>query len=243
MPGLVLKYSQRLSQPVVDRLKKRFDALYAGPENAGRTLILDEGADVTVAGSHDGAAAVRGGAEGRGAADLRRGRAGDARDPRVRARATTRRRSGSWPTCGPGRRGGRRARRWSTCSRTVPSAVHLWYDVADIAALREGELERSQAMLVRAQAVGAFRHRRVHAGVARSPPWTSGDLSQLEADPRAMPPGVRRETATPDGTSGPGAAAGRGAAGPARGGGEEPAEREAAARSADAAGTERSARG
>ena len=51
MPGMVLKYSQRLSQPVVDRLKKRFDALYSGPENAGRTLILDEGADVTVAGS------------------------------------------------------------------------------------------------------------------------------------------------------------------------------------------------
>ena len=51
VPGLVLKYSQRLSQPVVDRLKKRFDALYAGPQNAGRTLILDEGADVTVAGS------------------------------------------------------------------------------------------------------------------------------------------------------------------------------------------------
>ena len=51
MPGMVLKYSQRLSQPVVDRLKKRLDALYGGPENAGRTLVLDEGADVTVAGS------------------------------------------------------------------------------------------------------------------------------------------------------------------------------------------------
>ena len=35
----------------MDRLKKRFDAMYSGPENSGRTLILDEGADVTVAGS------------------------------------------------------------------------------------------------------------------------------------------------------------------------------------------------
>src|SRR6266536_3124943 len=51
MPGLVLKYSQKLSQPSVDRLKKRFAAMYSGPENAGRTLVLDEGADVTVAGS------------------------------------------------------------------------------------------------------------------------------------------------------------------------------------------------
>ena len=51
MPGLVLKYSQKLSQPSVDRLKKRFEAMYSGPENSGRTLVLDEGADVTVAGS------------------------------------------------------------------------------------------------------------------------------------------------------------------------------------------------
>ena len=49
--GLVIKYSQRLSQPVVDRLKKRFEAMYSGPENAGRTLVLDEGADVTVVGA------------------------------------------------------------------------------------------------------------------------------------------------------------------------------------------------
>jgi len=34
--GLVIKYSQKLSQPVVDRLKKRVEALYSGPENAGR---------------------------------------------------------------------------------------------------------------------------------------------------------------------------------------------------------------
>ena len=49
--GLVIKYSQRLSQPVVDRLKARFEAMHSGPENAGRTLILDEGADVAVVGS------------------------------------------------------------------------------------------------------------------------------------------------------------------------------------------------
>ena len=36
MPGMIVKYSQKLSQTVVDRLKKRFDALYSGPENSGK---------------------------------------------------------------------------------------------------------------------------------------------------------------------------------------------------------------
>ena len=50
-PGLVLKYPRNLSEKALDSLKKRFAALYAGPGNAGKTLVLDEGADVTVAGS------------------------------------------------------------------------------------------------------------------------------------------------------------------------------------------------
>ena len=50
-PGLIVKYPRNLSEKALDALKKRFAALYAGPGNAGKTLILDEGADVTVAGS------------------------------------------------------------------------------------------------------------------------------------------------------------------------------------------------
>ena len=74
--------------------------------------------------------------------------------------------------------------------------MHLYYDVSDIAALREGELERSQAILVRSQAVSSF----VSAGYTRDSAVAaadSGDLSQLKPDPNAPPSGVSgRETAT-----------------------------------------------
>jgi hypothetical protein len=68
----------------------------------------------------------------------------------------------------------------------VRPPARLWYDVADIAALREGELERGQAVLVRAQAVSTF----VAAGYTRDSAVAaadSGDLSQLKADPNAAP--------------------------------------------------------
>ena len=84
--GLVIKYSQRLSQPVVDRLKKRFEAMYSGPENAGRTLVLDEGADVTVVGSTLEQLQYEAVQKAGRAADLRGGRPGDAGDPGVRGR-------------------------------------------------------------------------------------------------------------------------------------------------------------
>ena len=68
--------------------------------------------------------------------------------------------------------------------------------MSDIAALREGELARSQATLVRAQAVASF----VTAGYTRDSAVKaaeSGDLSQLVPDPKAPPAGVSgRESAT-----------------------------------------------
>ena len=43
--GGVLKNPGTLSQPAYDRLKGSFDATYAGVENAGRTILLEEGTD------------------------------------------------------------------------------------------------------------------------------------------------------------------------------------------------------
>jgi len=66
----------------------------------------------------------------------------------------------------------------------VRPPARLWYDTADIAALREGELERGQAVLVRAQAVSTF----VAAGYTRESAIAaadSSDLGQLKADPAA----------------------------------------------------------
>jgi phage portal protein BeeE len=199
MPGLVVKYSQKLSQPVVDRLKKRFEALYGGPGNSGRTLVLDEGADVTVAGST--------------LEQLQYVTVQAAGQTRILAAAMV-------PSEIVGLEGPREAsgnyelavRRFAdiwarphwrmACASLqhllpdVTPPTRLWYDVSDIAALREGELARSQATLVRAQAVGAF----VTAGYSRDSAIAaadSGDLSQLKADPGAAPPGAPTGTRAP----------------------------------------------
>jgi hypothetical protein len=192
MPGLVIKYSQKLSQPVVDRLKKRFEAMYSGAENSGRTLVLDEGADVTVAGST--------------LEQLQYTAVQAAGQTRILAAAMV-------PSEVVGLEGPREAsgnyelaiRRladiWArphwrmACAvlqhlqQGVTPPTRLWYDVSGIAALREGELARAQSTLVRAQAVGAF----VTAGYSRDSAVKaaeSGDLSQLQPDPGAAAPGA-----------------------------------------------------
>ena len=191
-PGLVLKYSQKLSQPVVDRLKKRLDAMYGGPENAGRALVLDEGADVTVAGStleQLQFTAVQGAGEVRilAASQVPTEVIGieGARSASGNYELAIRRFADLWA----------RPHWRMACASLqhllpdVTAPTRLWYDVSDIAALREGELARGQATLVRAQAVGAL----VTAGYSRESAIAaveSGDLAQLEADPGAAPPGA-----------------------------------------------------
>jgi hypothetical protein len=62
----------------------------------------------------------------------------------------------------------------------VPSGNRLWFDVADIAALQDGELEKGQAALVKAQALLAL----VQAGYTHESAVASvdaSDLSQLQA--------------------------------------------------------------
>lgn len=200
MPGMVVKYSQKLSQPVVDRLKKRFEAMYSGPENSGRTLVLDEGADVTVAGStleQLQYVAVQGAGQTRIlAAAMVPSEVVGLEGPREASgnyELAVRRLADIWARP-----------HWRMACAVLqhlldppPAAPsRLWYDVADIAALREGELARSQATLVRAQAVGAF----VTAGYTRESAIAaadSGDLSQLQADPGAAPPGAPTGTRPP----------------------------------------------
>ena len=50
-PNVVIKYAQRLSEPTIDKIRDRQAARYAGPDNAGKTLILDQGADLTLVGN------------------------------------------------------------------------------------------------------------------------------------------------------------------------------------------------
>lgn len=215
MPGIVIKYPQKLSGPSINKLKDRFAALYGGAANAGKTLVLDEGADLTVAGSSmeqlQFAALQAGGVE------------------RICAAAQV-----PLDVIGLGTRAGGEAyaqaiRRfadlwarphWRMACASLehlvpelggPSWYRLWYDVSGIAALREGELARGQTTLVKSQAVSAF----VLSGYTRESAILaaeSGDLTQLKPDPKAPPPGTSaRQTQTQtqteqvaDGAAGPG---------------------------------------
>lgn len=190
-PGLVIKYAQKLQRASIDALREQTDAKYSGPSNSGRTLVLDQGADVTVAGSTleqlqftavQAAGVERVAAAGQVPLEVLGLRAGD-------YQAAMRRFADLW---------GRPAWR-SACASLqhligfvspdgtvapLKPPTRLWFDVADIAALREGELERGQAILVRAQAVSTF----VAAGYSRESAVAaadSGDLGQLKADPAA----------------------------------------------------------
>ena len=50
-PNLVIKYAQKLQPGTVDAIRERMGARYGGTDNAGKTLILDQGADLVAVGN------------------------------------------------------------------------------------------------------------------------------------------------------------------------------------------------
>jgi len=181
-PNLLIKYAQKLSPATVDSLRERVTARYGGVTNAFKTLILDQGADTTVVGNSlqqmDFSAVSAVGVERILA---------DAMVPGVLV--------GLEPLRGAGRgyqeSMQKLANLWarpqwrSVCGALsqlldVPAGNRLWFDTSDIAALQDGELEKGQAALVKAQALLAL----VQAGYTHESAVAtvdSMDLSQLKA--------------------------------------------------------------
>ena len=181
-PNMVIRYAQRLQPGTVDSIRERVQARYGGPGNAGKALVLDQGADLTLAGNSlsqmDFGAVQAVGTERILAA---------CSVPGVLV--------GLEPLRGAGRgyqeSMGKLANIWarpqwrSVCGALspivdVPPGNRLWYDTADIQALQDGEMERGQAALVRMQALLAavqagYTHESAIAAV------DSMDLSQLKA--------------------------------------------------------------
>jgi phage portal protein BeeE len=154
-PNVIIKYAQKLQESTIDKIRERQAARYAGPDNAGKTLILDQGADLTLVGNSlsqmdfSGVSAV--GTERILAA---------CEVPGVLV--------GLEPLRGAGRGYQESMQKFanlfarpawrSVCGALsqivdVPAGNRLWFDTSDIAALQDGEMERAQAALVRMQAV------------------------------------------------------------------------------------------
>jgi phage portal protein BeeE len=159
-PNLLIKYSQKLGTSTVERLQDRIQARHGGVDNAFRTLILDEGADATVIGNtfeQMNFSTVQAAGENR--IIIASGVPGIVIGSKEGLMAATysnyeqAMRRFADLTMRP---------LWRSVSAClaqlvqVPADSRLWFDTADIAALRQGEKERADTMLVRSQAAGAL---------------------------------------------------------------------------------------
>ena len=158
-PNLVIKYAKTLTPEGFARLKSRFDARYGGT-SGDKTMILDDGADLTVVGDsfkNIEFTAVQAAGEARIAAaasvppqvvGLQVGiEAGGYANYREAFKAF-----GS---------GFMRSHWRSFCAalETVcppPDGAELWFDVSDIAALQDAETERADAMATRASTLASY---------------------------------------------------------------------------------------
>lgn len=207
-PNLLIRYSQKLQPGTVDSIRERVQARYGGVSNAFKTLILDQGADLTVIGNSlsqmDFSNVQSAGVERILAASM---------VPPVLV--------GLEPLRGAGRGYEESIKKlanlwaiphWeSACAaleKLVPGipeqGVRLWFDTSDIAALQDTATNQAQVALVRAQALLTARN----AGYTRESAVAflrSGDVSQLEPDLAAPLPsaGTQHLLPQPPG-SGPG---------------------------------------
>lgn len=190
-PNLLIKYAQKIGQTTVNRIRDRIADTHGGVDNAFKTLVLDEGADATVIGntfeqmnfSTVQAAGenriiiasgvpgiVIGSKEGLMAATYSNYEQAMRRFADITMRPLWR----------------------SACAClasivNVPVGAELWFDVSDIAALRQGEKEQADTMAVLAGAAKTL----VEAGYTAETVITalmSGDMSLLKWKAPEKPP-------------------------------------------------------
>lgn len=190
-PNLLIKYAQKIGQTTVQRIRDRVVDQHAGVDNAFKTLILDEGADVTVIGNsfeQMNFSTVQAAGENR--IVIASGVPGIVIGSKEGLMAATysnyeqAMRRFSDITMRP------LWRSVCACLATliaVPDGKELWFDVSDIAALRQGEKEQADTLFVLGRAAAEF----VSAGFEPKSVVSalqSGDLSQLKFEKKPDPP-------------------------------------------------------
>jgi phage portal protein BeeE len=191
-PNLLIKYPQKLGTDSLVSIGDRIQARHGGVDKAFRTLVLDEGADATVIGNSfeqmnfstvqaagenriiiaSGVPGiVIGSKEGLMAATYSNYEQAMRRFADVTMRPLWR----------------------SVCAClsklvAVPAGSRLWFDTSDIAALRQGEKERADTMLVLAEAAKALIASGADPDTVTSA-LTAGDLSMLKFTAPPVTPG------------------------------------------------------
>lgn len=204
-PNLLIRYDQKIGKTQVNNLRDRLDDRHGGVNNAFKTLILDEGADATVIGntfeqmnfSTVQAAGenriiiasgvpgiVIGSKEGLMAATYSNYEQAMRRFADITMRPLWR----------------------SACASlsklvTVPAGHELWFDVTDIAALRQGEKERAETTFILAQAAAQL------TGAGYTPDSVvqaleSGEMHLLKAKPPEPAPAPQNPPTQPTALNG-----------------------------------------
>jgi hypothetical protein len=189
-PNLLIRYAQKLHAGSVDAIRERVTARHGGVSNAFKTLVLDQGADVTVIGN----SLAQMDFSNVGAAGAERILAAAGPVPGVLV--------GIEPLRGAGKSYqesiNKFANLWArpqwrsacACLEQIcppPGGNRLWFDTSDIAALQDGALEQGQAALVRGQTLLAL----AQGGYTPDSAVifvNSGDVTKLVARPGAVPP-------------------------------------------------------
>lgn len=188
-PNLVIKYTQKMAPDRMERLRLAIDARHGGAENAFGTLVLDEGADLTIVGQ-----------------DM----VGSAFDALQAAGETRVCMAAGVPPVVAGARQGLQASaigeyqvalrafadlkvrpNWrGLCGKLqalvdTPVGAQLWYDTTDVSALQQGEQDMAGTTQVQASTIVQLRMNGFTAESAVAA-VVSGDMSLLKSDPNVM---------------------------------------------------------
>ena len=186
-PNLMIKYAQKLQRATIDSLREQLTARYGGPDNAGKAIVLDQGADLLAMGNSlsqiDFANVSQAGIErilaASGVPPLLIGLesikgAGKSYQEVIRRFGDLTLRPLWRSMCGA----------LQPLVAGMPAGSRLWYDTSDIAALQDGEQVRAQVTLIRAQALLALVQAN-YDKMSAVDAIEAGDMGQLT--PAAVP--------------------------------------------------------
>jgi phage portal protein BeeE len=201
-PNVIIRYTQKMAPERMERLQTAIQARHAGAENAFGTLVLDEGADLTIVGQ-----------------DM----VGSAFDALQAAGETRVCMAAGVPPVVVGARQGLQASaigeyeialraftdlkirpNWrGLCGKlqalvTPPPGAQLWYDTADVSALQQGEQDMATTSQLQASTIVQLRMNGFTADSAVAA-VTSGDMSLLQSDPNVMSVQMQAAPATQGG--------------------------------------------
>jgi len=191
-PNLLIKYQQNIGDETLIRIRDQMEDRHGGAENAFKTLVLDEGADAMIIGNtfeQMNFSTVQAAGENRiiiasgvpgiviGSKEGLMAATYSNYEQAMRRFADLTMRPLWRGVCG-------------CLSRlvAVPPRKRLWYDTTDIAALRQGEKERAETVLIKAQAAKALVEAHFTADTV-TVAVEAGELSGLkwEAPPEPAP--------------------------------------------------------